>query len=223
MSFSTGGGEDGSAGERKVAGGEFTLSDPLRSFTETVRRVVLEPASFFRGIARSGDFVGPLIFTLVCALIGGTLSGIVSLFFGLVAGEPVTALAGLFGGIFLTPIFAVIGLFVVAGIVHLMVMLLVKPSNAGFEASYRVVAYLSVLYLVSWLSVIPILGILVGLASAVYVVVLEVIGVREVHSTATGRAVAVVLIPAGILLFLSLLLLALVGAAVFFSTQGGQF
>lgn len=223
MSFSTGDGEGENAGGRRVTGREFVLADPVQSFIETVRRVVLEPASFFRGMAKSGDFVGPLVFTLICALIGGTLGGVVSLFLGLVVGDPVAALGGLFGGIFLTPIFAVIGLFVVAGILHLMVMLLVRPSNAGFEASYRVVAYLSVLYLVSWLSVIPILGILVGLALTVYFVVLEAIGAREAHSTTTGRAVAVVLIPAAVLLFLFFLLLALAGAAVFLSGQGGQF
>lgn len=224
MDFSTGGGEGQDAGERRGVGGrEFDLSDPVGSFVETVRRIILEPASFFRGMKRSGDFVGPLVFTLICALIGGILSGAIALLSGLVKGELATALGGFFGGIFLTPIFAVIGLFIAAGILHLVVMLLVRPQNAGFEASYRVMAYLSVLYLASWLSVIPILGVLVMLALTVYFLVLAVIGVREVHSTTTGRAAAVVLIPAGISFVLLALVAVLVGVAVFLSSQGGQF
>ena len=56
----------------------------------------------------------------------------------------------------------------------------------------------------SWLAFVPILGILVVIAIGIYNVVLTVIGIREMHATTTGRAVAVVLIPVlvvGILIF----------------------
>jgi hypothetical protein len=202
------------------ASGEFNLSDPVGTFISTARGVILSPVGFFRGMQKSGNYVGPLVFTVICAVIGGLLTGIISFLSGLLIGDFGTAIGGLIGGIFLTPIFAVIGLFIVAGILHLLVMLLVKP-NAGFEATYRVTAYLSVLYLVSWLGAIPILGILVSLALTVYGIVLGVIGVRETHSTTTGRAAAVVLIPAVVFFLLGVLLFAAVLAAVFFGAQQG--
>ncbi len=202
------------------ASGEFNLSDPVQSFISTVRGVVLNPVGFFRGMRKSGDFVGPLVFALVCAVIGGVLSGIIGFLSGLLFTDVGTAIGSLVGGIFLTPIVAAISLFVGGGIIHLLVMLLVKP-NAGFEATFRVAAYLSVLYLVSWLSAIPILGILVSIVVSIYGIVLAVLGIRETHSTTTGRAAAVVLIPTVVLFLIGLLLFAAVLAAVFFGAQQG--
>jgi hypothetical protein len=67
------------------------------------------------------------------------------------------------------------------------------------------------------LAAIPILGLLVLLAVTVYNVVLTVLGIREVHSTTTGRAAAVVLIPVvvfGILaLIIGVALVAILAAA----------
>jgi len=200
-------------------GGEFTLSDPVGSFVRTVRNVLLNPVGFFRGIARRGDLVGPLVFAVICALISGVLSGILGFLFALIGGDVGTGFVTLIGGIILTPIFAVIGLFIGAGIYHLLVLLLVRPSNAGFEATFRVAAYVSVIQLVTWLSAIPILGLLVSLAALVYGIYLSVVGIREVHATTTGRAAAVVLIPTAVLVLLGLLIVALVGAALFFGNQ----
>lgn len=209
----TGGGPTGGTG------GEFTLSDPVGSFVSTVRNVLLSPVNFFRGIARRGDFVGPLVFAVICALISGVLSGILGFLFALIGGDIGTAFVGLLSGIFLTPIITVIGLFIGAGIYHLLVILLIKPSNAGFEATFRVAAYVSVIQLVTWLAAIPILGLLVGLVAAVYSIYLSIMGIREVHTTTTGRSAAVVLIPTAVLMLLGLLIVAVVGAALFFGSQ----
>jgi hypothetical protein len=56
--------------------GEFDLSDPVRGFVNTVRRVIFSPRDFFRGMPRSGSFLNPLIFAAVCALIGALMSGV---------------------------------------------------------------------------------------------------------------------------------------------------
>ena len=126
---------------RGPAGGpgvEFNLQDPVNSFVGTVRALVLNPVGFFRGIARRGDFVNPLIFAVICALINGILGGIIGFIITLGAGdEGGGALAGLIGGIILTPIFAVILLLIGAAITHLLVMLLVRPQNDVFEATFR--------------------------------------------------------------------------------------
>ncbi len=198
------------------ASGEFNLSDPVQSFISTVRGVVLNPVGFFRGMRKSGDYVNPLVFTLICAAVGGLISGVLLFFFSLILGD--------FGGAFLQLILqpvgyvvgGLIGLFIGAGVIHLLAMLLIKP-NAGFEATLRVGAYLGALYLVSWLAAIPLLGLLLFIPLTIWYVVLGVLGIREAHSTTTGRAAAVVLIPVGIALVLTLLvvvILIIAGAAL---------
>lgn len=202
------------------ASGEFNLSDPVGSFISTVRGVVLNPVGFFRGMRKSGDFINPLIFTVICAAVAGLISGILLFLFSLILGDFI----GAFGQLILQPIFyvvgGVIGLFIGSGIIHLLTMLLIKP-NAGFEATYRVGAYLGALYLVSWISIIPILGWLLIIPLSIWYVVLGILGIREVHSTNTGRAAAVVLIPTVVLFVLGLIVIALIGAAIFFGAQQG--
>jgi hypothetical protein len=102
-----------------------------------------------------------------------------------------------------------IGVFVVAGIAHLLVRLVVGANNAGFGATFRVAAYTSVTSLVSW---IPFVG---GLL-ALYGIYLSVVGIREMHNTTTGKALVVVVLPAIVIVVLALLGL-LVAGAIFFS------
>jgi hypothetical protein len=206
------GGSSGGAGvpppprvSRGVSGGDFDYRDLVPSFVQTVREVLFNPVNFFRSIRREGDFLNPLLFAIICALISGVLGGILRMIFTLVRGEGFGGAVGsLIANIFLVPIGTAIGLFIGAAIYHLLVLLIVRPSHAGYEATFRAVAYASALQILGWLGYIPILGIVVGIAIAIYNVVLSVIGIREMHATTTGRAVAVVLIPViiiGILIF----------------------
>src|SRR3712207_1794999 len=146
---------------RSPAGGtgrEFTLSDPIVSFIKAARSVILEPVSFFREMARRGDFVNPAIFALICALISALLGGIISLALSpLFASPGDTAGEALAGGVvgfvltvILSPIYTAVGLLIGAGIYHLLVLLLVRPGNAGFEATFRVVCYVAAIQLISW-------------------------------------------------------------------------
>ena len=201
-------------------GGEFNLQDPINSFVDTVRAVVLNPVGFFRGIARRGDFVNPLVFALICALISGILGGIInfliSLAFG--GGDPDFgaggAFAALLANIILTPIYWAIVLFIGAALFHLLVLLFVRPSNAGFEATFRAVSYASVYQLVSW---IPLIGWIVG---PVWGIILAIFGIREIHATTTGKAVLIVVIPVVVaILFVVFVLAALIGGALFLESQ----
>jgi hypothetical protein len=193
---------------RSGGGGEFTYTDPVQSFLETVRRLVQGPTDFFQGITRAGDFINPAIFAVICYEVFVILSGILAL--AGISGDQ--GFGGLIASIILAPIFLAIGLLIGSGIIHLLVRLVVGPRNAGFEATFRVVAYSQVVNLVSW---IPFIGPLLGL----YGIYLGVIGVREVHGTSTGKAALVVLIPAAVVLLLVLMLVLLVGAALFFGTR----
>ena len=207
------------------AGGEFDYRDPVRSFVRTVTGVLTQPARFFAGIRRRGDFANPLIFAVICFLISTLLGGIISIPLSLVGGAQngvsgaaaafIGGIAGLFVSLIVIAILTPILLFVWAGILHLLVTLLVKPTNAGFEATFRSTAYASMPGLISW---IPLIGTIVGV---VWSTVLNIIGIREVHSTTTGRAALVVLIPL-IAFFLVFAVLAVAVGIAIFSTLNNQ-
>ena len=215
MDFNTGTGGTGGAGgsppgpgepslgaSGSAAGAEFRYTDPVQTFIATVQGVVLQPASFFRGILRRGDFVNPLLFAIICYEVSAILGGLLQLV-GL--GRNI-GFGGFISSIILAPIIAAIGLFIGAGIIHLLVMLIVGSRNAGFEGTFRVLAYSAVTSLVSW---IPFIGAILSL----YGIYLGIVGVREIHNTTTGKAALVVLIPAAVVLLLVFLV---VGAAAFF-------
>ena len=227
MDFNTGsgggsgaGGSSGGAGvpppprvSGSASGGtDFNYRDLGPSFVQTAREVLFNPVGFFRGISRQGDYLNPLVFAIICALLSAVIGAVLQLVINLIAGNGVgTAFASFVGTLIFLPIGTAIGLFIAAAIYHLFVLLLIRPSHAGYEATFRVVAYAAVLQLFTWLGAIPILGVLVLLAVLVYNVVLSVIGMREMHGTTTGRAVAVVLLPVVIVG----ILVALIGVAIF--------
>jgi hypothetical protein len=169
--------------------------------------VVLRPVDFYRGLQRRGDFINPLIFAIICYEVFTILTGLLALA-GI--GTP-RGFGGFIVSLILAPVLAAIGLFIGAGILHLLVMLIVGSGNSGFEATFRVGAYAAVTSLVSW---IPIIGFIASL----YGIYLAIVGVREVHATTTGKAALVVLIPAAVVILLVVILLA-IGAALFFSLQ----
>ncbi len=202
---------------RSTSGGDYDLSNPLESFVDIVRRVVLQPVGFFAALPRSGSLLNPLIFALICTEISAILGGILRLAGvgeGFVAGYgfqvPENQDFGEFiGSVIFAPIGGVIGVFVVAGIGQLVIRLVVGATNSGFGATFRVASYTGVTSLVSW---IPIIG---GIL-ALYGIYLAVVGIREMHGTTTGKAVLVVLIPVIVVVVLALLGV-LVAGAVFFS------
>ncbi|CAA9447025.1 MAG: hypothetical protein AVDCRST_MAG37-1934 [uncultured Rubrobacteraceae bacterium] len=225
MDFNTGPGSGGSSSRSGGpsrsggAGEEFNLQDPVGSFVRTVVAVVTQPVPFFRGIAWQGNFVNPLIFAIICALISALLSGILAVIFPPLFASPqntgesfVGGIGVLVGTLILSPIFTAIGLVIAAGIIHLLVLLFVKPRNTGFEATFRIASYTQVTQLVSW---IPIIG---SIIAAIWAIVLYIFGIREVHGTTTGKAALVVLIPVAILL----VLFVIVGGALLVFFLGNQ-
>jgi hypothetical protein len=194
-------------------GGDYDLSNPVASFTDVVRRVVARPAEFFSRIPRHGSYLAPLIFALICIEISTILGGLLRLAWQAetMGGVRFQGIEYSFGGfiadVILAPIGGAIGLFILAGIAHLLVMLFIGSANSGFESTFRVVAYVSVTNLVNW---IPIIG---GLL-ALYGLYLAVVGIREIHSTTTGKAALVVLLPIGVILLLVLILVVVAGAVI---------
>jgi hypothetical protein len=222
VDFNTGSGSSGGSGGSSggpggapqvsggASGGEFDYSDPVQSFINAVRGVVTAPVGFFRGIRRQGDFVNPLIFAIICYEVSAILGGLLGLV-GVGMGDA-QGFGSFLIGIILAPIGAAIGLFIGAGILDLLVMLIVGSRNAGYEGTFRVGAYSAVTTLVSWIPII-------GLIASLYGIYLAIMGIREVHNTSTGKAAIVVLIPAVVVFLLVVLIIAVIGAAIFFGTQ----
>jgi hypothetical protein len=174
---------------------EFDPSDPLSSFVDVLRCVVLHPVVFFAGIPRREGLRNPFLFALICIVIGAVLNAVVGLIGvqssvqsseGLLGplGLRSQSFAGFVASIVILVVIGIIALPVVAGIYQLLVRIVVGSENSGYRATFRVVSYAAVVNLVSW---IPIIGLLLSL----YSLYLQVVGFREVHETTTGRAILV--------------------------------
>lgn len=180
----------------------FNASEPLRSFPATVRKVLVEPRAFFRGMAVRDSLWNPLVFAIVCALISLPLTYLVApldpfagsgesfggLFEGIGDRSLASVVALIFVVVLLAPLFVLLGIYVGAAIYHILIGIFVGRGNAGFDATLRVYAYTSVTGLLSW---IPILGYL----AILYGFFLAFIGIQEVHRTTTRRALGVILVP----------------------------
>ncbi|MDQ4105919.1 MAG: YIP1 family protein [Actinomycetota bacterium] len=79
-------------------------------------------------------------------------------------------------------------LYVGAAVYQVLVRIFNGRENAGFDATLRVYAYTAAVDLLAWIPV-------VGYAASLYGFFLAFLGIREVHSTTTGRALGVVLVP----------------------------
>lgn len=138
----------------------------------------------------------PVVYFLITALISATMSALVGLLgipslMELLGGatSPMPRPAEILLMFMFTMLFAVPGLFLVAGITHAGVRLFGGGANRGYEATLRVLAYSSVVSMFAW---IP----FVGWLAYVYGIVLEVIGIRELHGMSTGNAItSVVVLP----------------------------
>jgi hypothetical protein len=181
---------------------DYNLSTPINSFVAVVRRLVLQPVVFFTELPMQGNFLNPLVFALICLEISAILGGLL----GLAGGEPSRGLGTFIVSIIAAPIGGAIGVLILSGIWHLLVRLILGARNSGFEATFRVASYISVVNLVSW---IPIIGSLIALVYAIY---MAIVGIREMHEATTGKAALVVLVPVGVIVLIALVGMLVVGA-----------
>jgi hypothetical protein len=177
----------------------------VTALIETTKQVLSGPTSFFQQMPIAGGLGGPLLYAVIVGYIGIVASTIYNAVFRSVLGSSLARMGGggseferlapfLQGGASLVvnlifgPAFVVIGLFIGAGIFHL-VLLAVAGGGRGFEATFRVVAYSQA---ASLFNILPVCG---GLVGGIYAFVLLIIGISEAHQITRGRAAAVVLIP----------------------------
>src|SRR5215218_4991114 len=63
---------------RTTSGGDYNLSDPVNSFVDVVRHVVLQPVVFFAHLPRQLTLVVPLVFALISVEIFTVLVGLLT-------------------------------------------------------------------------------------------------------------------------------------------------
>jgi hypothetical protein len=102
-----------------------------------------------------------------------------------------------FGIIIISPLFVIIAMFLTSGILHLL-LLLVKGGENGFEATFRVVSYSQATQI--W-GVIPFLG---GFIGGLWIIIVQIIGLRAIHETSYLRVILALLIPIALILLLVL-------------------
>jgi hypothetical protein len=175
------------------------------ALVETTRQVLTGPGAFFRAMPVSGGLGSPLLYATVIGWVGVVAAAFYQAIFrsvvgsswgGLGADRPeIAALLGwvegwggfaaqvVFGGVFV-----VIGVFIAAGILHLVLMLL-GGARRDFEATFRVVSFSQA---TSLLFLVPFCGQLVG---GFWCLVLYVLGLAEAHQIGHGKAAAAVLLP----------------------------
>lgn len=177
----------------------------IDSLVETWRESTFHPASFFRAMPREGNYGSVILYYIIVSVVGAGLS----LFWHTVLPAPSL---GPFADILpkqsprsevvsflFSPVIALIVLFVIAGIAHLM-LLLVGAAKHGFDTTTRVVAFT---HGPALFVIVPYLGMMIA---GIWTLVLAVIGFREAHETSTGRAAAAVFIPFVLVIGLALLM-----------------
>jgi len=164
----------------------------------TLKESLFNPSDFFRKMNVSGGMTNPILYALITGMVGWMAYYFWEIVFHDTlrdllpstthTGFDIFAETGLVIKAILTPFMLIIGLFIWSGILHVL-LLLVRGAKNGFEATFRVVSYISG---ASIFLIIPLCG---AFLSAIWTLVLAVIGLRDAHGTSGGKATFVVLFP----------------------------
>ena len=172
---------------------------------QTVKEVMFSPDRLFRTLTCKNGIGEPLAFGLLTGSIGGMFSAFwqfLMLSGGLLSIGDGIAGQFTFGLIFLVlivfiPIAVIIGLFVSSAALHLFLLLL-RGADNGFEATFRVISYSQAAQL--W-GLIPFVG---GWISFIWQLIVQIVGLREIHETSYLKVILAFLIPAAAMVFLVL-------------------
>jgi hypothetical protein len=178
--------------------------DPSRTsvferFAETVKLLTTRPGEAFSGMPPAGGIGSPLVYAILVSWIGIAAGVVWNVIFQgmwlpfMDLGDEAAIFAGFtaawaVGVILLAPILVIIGVFIAAAILHLM-LVIVGGANRGFEATVRVVCYAQTAQLAG---IIPFCG---GIISTVWAIVLYVVGLATAHRTTHGKAILAIALP----------------------------
>jgi len=186
------------AGRRKTAWEEEGTQWTFGGLMATLKESLFSPSVFFRRMNVTGGLANPLLYALITGMVGWMAYYFWEIVFhdtfsDLLPSKAHSSLdvfadTGLAVKAMLTPFLLIIGLFIWAAILHLL-LVLVRGAKNGFEATFRVVSYING---ASIFLIMPLCG---GILCAIWTLVLMVIGLRDAHGTSGGKAAFVVLFP----------------------------
>jgi len=162
----------------------------------TFKGVLFSPDHLFRSLTYKGGIKEPLALGLLFGSIGSMFGTFWEVLIkgggGLLMGQD---LFGYFSInlrfliiMILTPFFVLLVMFVTSGILHLC-LLIVQAGNHGFEGTFRVVALSQATQI---LGVVPFIG---GIVGAIWFIVVQIIGLREIHETSYLRVIIALILP----------------------------
>lgn len=162
---------------------------------QTIKKVLFSPQTLFKGMTCKGGKMEPLAFGLLFGSVG-TMLGV--FWQALIPGSILILGHSFFPrftlGIIVLfllaviPVMIALGIFMYSGILHLL-LLIVRGGNKGFEATFRVVSYSQAAQVVG---IIPFVG---GWIGGIWLLIIQVIGLREIHETSYLRVILAFVIP----------------------------
>jgi len=193
----------------------------IRNYFSDVWQILTHPTLFFRHMPLTGGIAQPLAFALVTHWLGSALSFLWHLIIGGTLAKSVQSwmqmsedidhigrnaqmiqardriIEWFFGAgpVILDPFLTLFSILATSFLVFLGARILVAPGKKGhpteitFESAVRIVAFGLT---PSILAAVPILG---GFLSSLGVMIVTIIGAKEVYKIGTGRAIAVALFP----------------------------
>jgi hypothetical protein len=203
----------------------------LGGLFRTVKEILFSPARFFRTMAVTGGLTDPMLYALIIGMTGlmffylwdillhDSMQNFMTPEMRAAAGRAAMRGGSSVFAAIITPFLLILWLFVIAGMLHLF-LLLVRGAKAGFEATFRVVSYSVSPFL---FMVIPFCGMLITALWAMFVVI---IGLREAHETSGGKAAFAVLLPlifcCGVVALLAVIFMGAIAASLGSLTHMGN-
>lgn len=176
----------------------------LAALVETTQKVLTKPSEFFASMPVVGGVGSPLLYGILVGTLGLVVAALYREVFQALVGSTFAGLGDsgelrrimpvMMGGfsvvlqVVFSPVIVILGLFIVAVIVHVFLLLL-GGARQGFEATFRVICYSEAAAVIN---VIPLCG---GVLSGVYGMILAIIGLAAAHGIGKGTAAAAVLLP----------------------------
>ncbi len=177
----------------------------LSSIFPTALRLITSPVAAYSQMSLTVDLVRPIAYFVLFALLGACIGQIWSfLFFDSFVGIARTLAGSQFEqlapflqkpgpiqivvGLVVTPLVALVVLFIWSAIVHLMLTLL-GGANSGFATTLRVMCYAQTTQLAV---VLPGVG---GLIGFVWRLILDIVGLAQAHKTEGWKTALAVVVP----------------------------
>jgi len=179
---------------------------------QTFRDVLFNPINMFRTLHFGQGIKEPLAFGVLFGSLGMMLSMFWEFLIAAWGWGSFSDIAGSFPLtlvflvlLILTPFIVALLLFIVSGSMHLLLRI-VRGGAHEFEATFRVIAYGQATQV---FAIIPFLG---GFVASLWLLVVEIIGLREIHETSYLRVILAFAIPV-VLIFI--LIIAAIAIPVF--------